>query len=142
MSDIQAIDTWLDNHATATSKKVVKRDVPPDKKQTLWAIETGYPFPCEICYQAKAPNFVAVRFISTEKADVVLNEQRRLFEICARHGLSAYGTRHTTSDELGVTVSAVWGAQQHLSTYTLSEAWFDPLFQRLNSAMKEVLADF
>lgn len=139
-SDIQAIDTWLDNHSQATGKRVVQRATPEHKRERVWSIETEYPFACEVCYGMKQPETVKVRFLSNKQGEAMFADESKLQRLAARHGLEPCGYRNTEIDGSGTTVTAVWGVQQRISVNVLCEDWFAPLLQRLNAAMNEAQA--
>jgi hypothetical protein len=136
--DIAAIDAWLDNHSKATGKQVQNLENPKNDRKRLWSIETDYPFLCVVEYRLKQPNIVGIGFAVEDNFDR-FDDEKPVKVLAARHGLEAFG-QHRIGHGQSEGESWTWGVQQRFSTNLLCEDWFEPLFRRLDAAMKEAMA--
>ena len=136
-ADVSAVDAWVNNHRESLGVKVDQRNHPTSQNTKLWSVETPYPCDCEIAYDLKRPNFVAVRFCTTEKAEMIEGNERLIQAACAKHGVQPHGVRHT--DGITGKVELTWGAVQYISVDTLCEELFATIFKRLDAAVTEVL---
>jgi len=133
--DVAAIDSWLDHHAGIVGVEIKRPST--KERSNLWTFSTPYPWTCEVSYEQKLPNMLAIRFVTEENAEAVFANPARTAIACAKHGVQLYGYRKTKP--MTEQVTAKWGVTQYLSLYKLPEELFEPILSRLDSAMKEVL---
>jgi hypothetical protein len=63
MEDIAAIDTWLENHASATGLAATKHPAETDKYK--WSVGLMPPWACEVAYSSDRTSILEFRLVST-----------------------------------------------------------------------------
>lgn len=139
--NVAAIDTWLDNYATETTHRVVKRPI-RDNRSFLWAMETPFGFACECHFDQKRPYIVSLRLASKHGAGIINKNPARLVAAAARFGLQPYGVRQTSMNiENGTTIDEVWGMVQYLDINTLTTSLLTNVADRINTAMQHAATE-
>jgi hypothetical protein len=135
--DIAAIDGWLDEYSNARNI-LVERRTGKDGAH-VWIVDT-HPRNCQVIYDPRKLDFVAVRLTLLEGGESIVANRHQVQKMCAMHGVQPHGSR--TTDALRGAVTYEWGAEQFLSTNSLCGELLDAVVTRLNNAVEDVLKKF
>jgi hypothetical protein len=135
--DIAAVDAWLEDYANAHNIKVERRT--GRHGSHVWIVER-YPRTCEVIYDPRKLDFVALRLTLSEGGQTIVANCKDVQRICAIRGVQPRGSR--TTDALKGTVTYDWGAEQFLSTNSLCGELFDAVVSRLDDAVEDILQKF